>query len=177
MGMTNKASRTQNHVRFNKQVPPAPKTRKKTAKRQPEELSPYVSDLSKTPSLKRADKVKFRKKMWIFFAIFIVAAADQALPEIRETLGLVASKAPEMVPELSGVVEKAEGFFNSTQAAVLILDTVGYSEPSHFNDPVVQLTSGTDLEVHELNEAWAHVSSEGMEEPFWVDRGTLLLSN
>lgn len=175
MGMTNKASRTQKHVRFNKQVPTAPKKRKKAAQRQPEELSPYVSDLSKTPSLKRADKVKLKKKIWIFFAIFVVAAADQALPEIRETLGFVSSKAPNMVSEFSGLLQQVEELFNHKKSAVLLMDTVGYTEPSHLHEPAIHLKSGTPLIVHELNEGWAHISIETNSDLYWVGSTSLIL--
>jgi hypothetical protein len=177
MGMTNKASRTPSHVRFNKHAAPVPKKRKKTAKKE-EILSPYVSDLSKTPSLKRADKLKFRKTIWIFAVIFILAGLDQFVPSVRKTFESIVSESPEFMPEVSGLVQKAGNLMsnlNRKQTAVLLMDTVGYDVPSHLEDPSIHLVSGMDLEVVELKGQWAQVSSPSVDFIFWVDKNTLLL--
>ncbi|MDE0724544.1 MAG: hypothetical protein OSB62_07580 [Alphaproteobacteria bacterium] len=177
MSMTNKASRTPNHVRFNKHAAPVPKKRKKTAKKE-EALSPYVSDLSKTPSLKRADKLKFRKTIWIFAVIFILAGLDQFVPSVRKTFESIVSESPEFMPEVSSLVQKAGNLMsnlNRKQTAVLLMDTVGYDVPSHLEDPSIHLVSGMDLEVVELRGQWAQVSSPSVDFIFWVDKNTLLL--
>lgn len=179
MGMTNKPS--MNHVRFNKQ-PTAQKGAKKAsqvpkarAKTKPKKASatPYVSDLSQRPSMLKDEKKQYRKVLWVLCVIFVLGCVDVVLPSLKNMPNGWFSD----MPFSGGVLSQLGGVWQKKEDAVLLMDTVGYATPSHFDDPVIHLVSGMKLSVEERKGAWAYVRSEAAGLSFWVDANTLLLDN